>query len=70
MINVCRFWTKEGTVVILWPETEEQQEQTLWFGHMWKTNHLENCGMDYAVEFAKEHKIKYSYLMVVDSLTG
>ena len=68
MINVCRFWTKEGTVVILWPETEEQQEQTLWFGQMWKTNHLENCGMDHAVEFAKEHQIKYSYLMVVYSL--
>ena len=23
MINVCRFWTREGTVVILRPETEE-----------------------------------------------
>ena len=63
----CKFWTKDGMVVVMRPETEEQQEQTQWMDRMWKINNLGNCGPDYAVEFAEFHNIKYSYLMVVDA---
>ena len=65
MIKECRFWTKGGVAVIMSPETKEQLEQVLWMGRMWQINHLGNCGPDYAVEFARQHPIKYSCLMVM-----
>ena len=65
MIKECRFWTKDGIAVIMRPETKEQLEQVLWMGRMWQINHLGNCGPDYAVEFARQHQIKYSCLMVM-----
>ena len=61
-----KFWTKDGIAVVMRPETEEQQEQVSWMDRMWKINNLGNCGPDYAVEFAEQHQIKYSYQMVVD----
>ena len=45
---------------------EEQLEQVRWMSRMWQINHLGNCGPDYAVEFAEQYQIKYSYQMVVD----
>ena len=45
-----------GADSLVWADVENQSSRKL--------------RMDYAVEFAKEHKIKYSYLMVIDSLTG
>ena len=53
MINVCRFWTREGTVVILRPDTEEQQEQTLWFGQMWKA--LWGSLVDHLTVYSKDN---------------
>ena len=61
-----KFWTKDGIAVVLRPETEEQMEQVRWMSRMWQINHLGNCGPDYAVEFAEQYQIKYSYQMVVD----
>ena len=63
-----KFWTKDGVAVVMRPETEEQQEQDQWMSHVWQINHLGNCGPDYAVEFAEQHQIKYSYLILIDSL--
>ena len=60
-----KFWTKDGIAVVLRPETEEQMEQVRWMSRMWQINHLGNCGPVYAVEFAEQHQIKYSYLMVM-----
>ena len=60
-----KFWTKDGIAVVMRPETEEQQKQAQWMSRMWAINNLGNCGPDYAVEFAKLHQIKYSYLMVI-----
>ena len=60
-----KFWTKDGIAVILRPDTEEQREQSHWMERMWKINHLGNCGPVFAVEFAQEHGIKYSYQVVV-----
>ena len=63
-----KFWTKDGIAVVLRPETEEQMEQVRWMSRMWQINHLGNCGPVYAVEFAEQHQIKYSYLILIDSL--
>ena len=59
------FFTKDGVAVVMRPETEEQQERACWMKRMWEINHLGNCGPAFAVDFAQQHGIQYSYLMVV-----
>ena len=60
-----KFWTKDGVAVVLRPETEEQRALTRWMSRMWRINLLGNCGSVFAVEFAEQHNIKYSYQMLV-----
>ena len=60
-----KFWTKDGAAVVLRPEAEEQMEQVRWMERMWRINHLGNCGSVFAVGFAEQHNINYSYQIVV-----
>ena len=59
------FKSEDLVFVVLRPDTEEQREAVYWMERMWKINHLGNCGPAFAVEFAEQHNIKYSYQMVV-----
>ena len=60
MIRAYRFRSKRSSdAIILIPNSEEQHSATMGMLRMWMLNNLENCGIVFAEEFARQHGIRY-----------